>query len=304
MCLPLGLRRLDAYSHGGYASTEWTVKTGRGGAAEKTMKILVAIKQILDPELPARDFAVDPVRREAARGSASLILNIFCANALETALQFRERHGGSVGALSFGPPAAEDVLRKALAMTADDAVLVVRDEEARPDPMAVARVLAAAVRKRGEIDLVLTGRESGDWGYGQTGGLLAEELGWPCVGFVDQIEPGPAPGVVCLRRQTEEGWERLEASVPLVVTITNHERNVPRIPKTRDVMQSYRKPLLRWTPAELGLGADVLRPGSYADVVDLSIPGKEGACEFITGETLEERIDAFARRVVGVLQSR
>jgi electron transfer flavoprotein beta subunit len=153
------------------------------------------------------------------------------------------------------------------------------------------------------VDLVLVGRESGDWGYGQTGGLLAEELGWPSVGFVDRVEPGPAPNVVRLRRQTEDGWEALEASVPLVLTITNNDQNVPRIPKTRDVMQSYRKPIARWTLADLGLSSDLLRPGTYADVVELSIPRKEAVCEFITGETLDERIDAFARKVLGVLRA-
>src|SRR4051812_25275900 len=145
-------------------------------------------------------------------------MNIFCANALETALQFREQHGGSIAALSFGPPSAEDVLRKALALKSDDAVLIVGDEAANPDPLAVARVLAAGVRKRGGVDLVLVGRESGDWGHGQTGGLLAEELGWPCISFVDQLEPGGAgSNTVRVRRQTEDGWELLEASLPLVL---------------------------------------------------------------------------------------
>ena len=134
---------------------------------------------------------------------------------------------------------------------------------ANPDPLAVARVLAAAVRKRTAVDLVLVGRESGDWGHGQTGGLLAEELGWPCISFVDQLEPGPAASnTVRVRRQTEDGWEILEASLPLVLTITNNDRNVPRIPKTRDVMKSFRMPLTRWTLADLGLTADVLQAGT------------------------------------------
>ena len=268
------------------------------------MNILVALKQILDPEIPTRDFAVDKARRVAARGSASLVMNIFCANALETALQFRERHGGTIAALSFGPPSAEDVLRKALALTADEAVLIERDEESNPDPLAVARVLAAGVRKRPAVDLVLVGRESGDWGHGQTGGLLAEELGWPCISFVDQLEPGPAGSkAVRVRRQTEDGSEILEATLPLVLTITNNDRNVPRIPKTRDVMKSFRMPLARWTLADLGLTADVLQAGTYADIVELSLPSKEGACEFVTGNTLEERIDAFAARVLDVVRS-
>src|SRR5262249_12699630 len=102
----------------------------------------------------------------------------------------------------------------------------------------------------------------------------------------------------------EDGWEILEARLPLVLTITNHERNVPRIPKTRDVMQSFRKPLVRWGLADLGLTADMLQAGTDADVVELTIPTRDVACEFITGETLKERVDAFADRVLDVLRAR
>ena len=112
------------------------------------MNIVVCIKQILDPEIPARDFRVDAARREADRGSANLVANIFCENALETALQFRDAHGGKITALACGPEGAEEVLRKALALKADDAVLVVSDA-ANPDPLFVAQSLAAAVRKLG-----------------------------------------------------------------------------------------------------------------------------------------------------------
>ena len=76
------------------------------------MNILVCMKQILDPEIPARDFRIDSARREAERGSAALVTNIFCENALETALQFREAHGGKITAISCGSESAEDILRK------------------------------------------------------------------------------------------------------------------------------------------------------------------------------------------------
>ena len=108
------------------------------------MNILVCLKQILDPEVPARDFRVDSVKREAEQGSANLVTNIFCENALETALQLRERAGGAkITVLSYGRPTAEDSLRKALAMKADAAALVLNESEGTPDPLAVARVLAA-----------------------------------------------------------------------------------------------------------------------------------------------------------------
>jgi electron transfer flavoprotein beta subunit len=264
------------------------------------MNILVCLKQILDPEIPARDFRVDPTRREAERGSADLVTNIFCENALETALQFRGKIGnGSITVLSFGAPTAEDSLRKALAMKADSAALVVNDGNANPDPLTVARVLAAAIRKLGTFDLIMLGREAGDWGAGQTGGLLAEELRLACISFVDRIER--ADGKLQVRRQTDSGWEVLEAEAPVVLTITNDEHNVPRIPKVRDVMMSYRQPLVTWTLADLDIDVDEVRAGNtYYEVVDLFIPQKETRCEFVIGDTLDEKVEAFARRIVKV----
>jgi electron transfer flavoprotein beta subunit len=264
------------------------------------MNILVCMKQILDPEVPARDFRIDSARREAERGSAALVTNIFCENALETALQFREAHGGKITAISCGSETAEDVLRKALALRADEAVLIA-SPAAHPDPLFVAKTLAAAVRRIGSFDVVLLGREAGDWGSGQTGGLLAEELGVPCISFAESFELAPEPSKVRVKRQTDSGWELLESATPLVVTITNHEHNVPRIPKTRDVMQSFRKPLTKWSLAELGI--DPRTADSYYQVADLFIPRKETRCEFISGDTLEAKIDAFARRVMEVIHS-
>ena len=264
------------------------------------MNILVCLKQILDPEVPARDFRVDTVRREAERGSANLVTNIFCENALETALQFRERApGAKITALSYGAPTAEDSLRKALAMKADAAALVVGDGQQNPDPLTTARVLAAAIRKLGTFDLIMVGREAGDWGAGQTGGLIAEELGLPCVSFVDRIES--AAGRLRLRRQTDSGWEVLEAEPPVVVTVTNDEHNVPRIPKVRDVMMSYRQPLTQWTLDDLDINADEARAGNaYYEVVELFVPQKETRCEFVAGDTLDEKVGAFAKRIVEV----
>ncbi|HEV7240109.1 MAG TPA: electron transfer flavoprotein subunit beta/FixA family protein [Thermoanaerobaculia bacterium] len=239
------------------------------------------MKQILDPEVPARDFRVDALRKEAERGSASLVTNIFCENALETALQFRERAGGgTITALSFGPASAEDTLRKALAMKADAAALVVDDGAAKPNPLYVARVLAAAIRKLGSFDLILTGREAGDWGAGQTGALLAEELGLPYIAFADSLEPG-----LRIKRQTESGWEIVEAKPPVVVTITNDEHNVPRIPKVRDVMMAHRQPLTQFTVAELGV-----EPVDYYEVVELAIPQKESRCELVNVDVLAQKL--------------
>lgn len=269
------------------------------------MNIIVCLKQILDPEIPARDFRVDAEKREAVRGSANLVTNIFCENALETALQLREKFGAAdakITALIFAPASGEDALRKALAMKADRAVLVLNDGAAHPDPLAVAQVLSAAIRKLGAFDLVMVGRESGDWGAGQIGGLLAEELGASCVAFVDHIEK--SAGKLLVKRQTDNGWERLEARTPLVVTITNNEENVPRIPKTRDIMMSARQPITKWTLEEIGVNAAAIRAGGdYYDVVELAIPSKDVTCEFVAGDTLEQKVEQLAQRIVEVTRA-
>ncbi len=259
------------------------------------MNIIVCLKQILDPEIPVRDFKVDPVAKEAVRGAANLVTNIFCENALETALQFKEKVAGAkITALSFSPESGEDTLRKALAMKADEGVQVLNTGAAHPDPLTVAQTLAAAIRKVGSYDLILVGRESGDWGVGQTGGLLAEELGLPYIAFVDSIQA--SDNGLQLKRQTDSGFEVIEAQPPLVISITNDEHNVPRVPKTRDVMMSFRQTLTKWTLADLGLSDAT----SYYEVAELGIPVKESACEFVSGDTLEERVAQLAERILSI----
>ena len=269
------------------------------------MNILVCLKQILDPELPSRDFRIDDSGRDADRSTAGLVINIFCANALEAALQFREKHGGKITVVTFGAPSAEEILRKALALRVDSAVLVKNDFTQRLNPWGVARVLAATIRKLGDFDLVMTGRESGDWGDGQTGGLLAEDLGRPCVSLVDELKTDASKnGKVQIRRQTDQGWEALEASTPLVITVTNNEHNVPRIAKTRDVMQAFRQPLTTLSLADIGVETQSIADDlACTDIVELSIPKKQTHCEFVTGDTLDERIGKFAQRIVTAVRS-
>jgi len=268
------------------------------------MNIIVCLKQILDPEVPVRDFRVDAEKREAVRGNANLVTNIFCENALETALQFREKSApdAKITALIFGADSAEDSLRKALAMKADNAVLVTNDGSPNPDPLAVAQVLAAAIRKLGAVDLVMVGRESGDWGVGQTGGLLAEELGCASVSFVDSI--GKNGDGLVLKRQTDNGWERVEAKTPLVVTVTNNDQNVPRIPKTRDIMMSSRQPITKLSLEDLDVNAAEIRAGgSYYDIVELAIPVKDINCEFVSGDTLEQKVEHLAQKIIEVTRA-
>jgi electron transfer flavoprotein beta subunit len=271
------------------------------------VNIIVCLKQIIDPLAPAREFRVDNEKKEAVRGAAALVTNIFCENAVEMAVQCKEQLGAAkITALSFGTTDAEDSLRKALAMKADAAALVLNDGASNPDPFAVAQVLAAAIQKLGAFDLVLTGRESGDWGVGQTGALLAELLNVPYVGFVDKIESadGQSSGKLKLKRQTDNGFDVVEAAPPLVVSITNDEHNVPRIPKVRDIMMAGRTPIQKFTLDELGVDSTTIRAGGdYYAVADLSIPVKEVQCEFIAGDSLEQKVEQLAQRILEVTRA-
>ncbi|MCI0662890.1 MAG: electron transfer flavoprotein subunit beta/FixA family protein [Acidobacteria bacterium] len=266
------------------------------------MKIIVCLKQIIDPEIPTSEFRIDSEKLQVVRGNAALVTNIFCDNALETALQLRERSGGNITVLSFGGASVEETLRKALAMKADEAVLVINDGPPDPDPLAVARVLARAIRMIGNYDLIMVGRESGDWGTGQTGGLLAEELNLPCINFVDQIEKRGT--VLLVRRQTGDGWEKFNAHPPLVLTITNSESNVPRIPNSPDILASARQFISRWSLEDLGLSAEEISAGgSSFELVELKTLEQTMNCEFVSGKTIEEKVEDLARRIVEVTRA-
>jgi len=266
------------------------------------MKILVCLKQILDPEISPRDFRIDADRLEAAEGSANLVTNIFCENSLELALQFSDREGGEITALTFGNEQADDVLRKAFALRVDHAIRVDNPGIRACGSSGAALALAAGIKKLGDFDLILLGREAGDWGEGRTAALVAERLELPLVSFVDQIET-QGDGVA-LQRQTDFGREHLTAQVPLVVTITNNDANVPRIPKTRDIMMAHRKELTTWTLQDIGLDEESVRQVSQAtQVVELFVPEKTGSCEFVSGDSLDEKVAALAEKITRVLHS-
>lgn len=266
------------------------------------VNILVCLKQILDPEVPPRDFAIDDQLLRAKAGSAGMVTNIFCENALETALQLREQTGGEMTALTVGPAGAEDTLRKALALKVDHACLVEWDNPNPATSAATALLLSAAIEKLGTFDLVMVGREAGDWGAGQTGALLAEHLGLPFVAFVDHIEP--ADGGLLLHRQTDIGSEKVQSPLPVVVSITNSEENFPRIPKTRDIMLAHRKPLTNWSPADLGVTDELLATAAgVTRLTELFVPQRETECDFIDGDTVEDKVTQLAERMAGIVRS-
>jgi electron transfer flavoprotein beta subunit len=257
------------------------------------MDVVVCLKQVVDPELPARDFAIDPGTRRQARDGRTLVISTYDENALEVALQLKERTGGKITVVAVGPQAAlGEAVRKALAMGADEALVVDEPRAPRWLGAEVAPVLAAAIRRIGRAELVLVGCESADWVERVVAPLLAEALGASCVTFASQVEP--ADGGVLVRRMADDGVHRVAARLPAVVSVTSDEANKPRLPKVKDIVAAKRKPLSVVVTADLE--ADPAWRLPVPEVREVAVPQRTGTCEMLGGEPAEQ-VDALVRRL-------
>src|SRR5579864_5185659 len=178
------------------------------------MKIVVCIKQV-----PSRD----SVLRVSATGNwiqdADLTyeINEPDAYALEEGLQLKEKHGGEVVVLCAGPARAAQTIREALAKGADRAIHIEEENLGAFDPLSLARVMAAALQTE-KPDLILTGLQSDDLGYGQTGVILAEVMGLPHATIIMQVEK--QDGGIRVKRELEDGWfQNVDMPLPALVTI-------------------------------------------------------------------------------------
>src|SRR5450432_3125549 len=217
------------------------------------MKIIVSIKQV-----PVRDsqLRVDSAGRWIHEADLSFEINEPDAYALEEALQLKEKHGGEVVALCAGPARASQTIREALAKGADRAIHV---EEEAPigekamafDALETARLLAAAIQAEAP-DLVLTGLQSDDLGYGQTGVILAELLGLPHATLIMQVEK--VDGGIRVKRELEDGWfQHVEMPLPALLTIQSGISKL-RYATLMGIKKAKTKEIKRLTAAELGAG--------------------------------------------------
>lgn len=261
------------------------------------MHAVVLLKQILDWELPPSRFRIDPDTKRPPDGLGPTLLGPFEQNALELALQLRD--GGVVDrltALVVGPADSADSLRKALAMRADEAVHVEVDPAEALDPSQTAELLVAAIRRLDAAELVLAGRQAGDWDHGQVGYLVAERLGWPAVGLVWHAER--SEGRLLVRRSGNGVDEQLTVRLPAVLTVTSHPSLKLRMGNVMDRMAANKKAITRWTPDELGLAPDQLAAARRVELTKVWVPEVKGECELIEGEDAA----AVAARLLGRLE--
>ena len=201
-----------------------------------SFRSIVLAKQVPDTQnLTARAMKPDGTVNRAALPA---IFNPHDLNALEVGLNLRDKFGGEVILITMGPWMAAEVVREALYRGADEAVLLTDRRFAGSDTLATSYALAQAVRKMGEVDLVLCGSQAIDGDTAQVGPQVAEKLGLPQLTFVQEIEEVRETGVV-VKRTIENGYERLRAPLPVLMTVTS-EVNIPRPPRAKLIMQ-YKK---------------------------------------------------------------
>lgn len=238
------------------------------------MKIAVLLKQTFDTEAK---ISIDS-NGQISRQGVSLIINPYDEYAIEEALRLKEKNGGEVTVISAGATEAQDALRQALAMGADKAVLITDDALAGGDEYTAAVVLAKALSTL-EIDLVLAGWRAIDDGSSQVAVRVAELLGLPQVNVVTKLEV--AEGKATATREIEGGSEVVEVPLPAVIT-AQKGLNEPRYPSMKGIMQAKKKPMQKFSLAELGLDAAQVAPKVKA--MSYFLPSPRAAGKILPGE--------------------
>src|SRR3954449_1768020 len=256
------------------------------------MNIAVCVKQIPDPAVPGK---LDPDHTLDRAGK--LILDDSDAYGVEMSLQLAEKAGGGeVVLISMAPNGEVSGLRTALAMGAARAVLVSDDALAGSDSLSTAKVIAKAVERAGDIDLVVTATESTDGYTGTIPAQVAEVLGWPSLTFAKHVEIGD--GKVSIQRQTESGFDEVEASLPAVVSVTAGVVE-PRYPSFKGIMAAKNKPVDQAKAADLGLeGAQVGWSGARQEITNVEqAPARQAGEKFEDDGTGAEKVVEFLDRL-------
>ena len=258
--------------------------------------MIVCVKQIADPEAPPGSFKVDEAAKRAIPATGvSQVVSPFDEQAVEAALRIKDAHGGNITVLSLGKDFVMDVIKKPLSMGADELILLQDPAFEGADSHTTAYALAMAIKKVGEYDLVFCGRQAADWDAGQVGSGIAELLGIPSITPAKNVEL--VDSKVKVERVVTDGYEVIEASPPLLITVSN-ELGEPRYPKLKGIMAAAKKEVPTWNAQDIGADpAKLGAAGARAKVLKLFIPVKEGKCEIIEGESLEEAAENLALKL-------
>lgn len=247
------------------------------------MNVVVCLKQVPG----TTKVQIDPQTNTLIRQGIKNIINPFDTYALEEGVRVKERCGGKVTVISMGPPQAEEMLREAISLGADEAILLSDSAFAGADTWATAYTLARAVGKLEQYDLAICGRQTIDGDTGQVGPELAEMLGIPFAAYVSQIEEINNKGMR-VKRMVEDGHEVIETPLPAVISVVK-EINLPRLPSLRGLARAKSAVIPIWTAQELGVDKNMVGlSGSFTRVIKVFFPQRVGHGEILQGELVSQ----------------
>jgi electron transfer flavoprotein beta subunit len=240
------------------------------------LKIVACIKQV--PDSAAKVVFEDG---RVSWGEAPLVINPWDEFSVEAALQTKETHGGSVTVISLGGEDDKEAIKHALAMGADDAILISDPALIGLDTQSIAKVLAASIQKVGEVDLAFFGRQAIDSDSGVTASQAARILGWPALTLAAVVTIDG--NSINVERSIEEGRQSVSANLPAVVSLVK-DFGEPRYPSFMGIRKAARAEVPTWTLEDLGMEA----PKSVISWPEImNPPSREVVCEMITGESPE-----------------
>ncbi|RMG04124.1 MAG: electron transfer flavoprotein subunit beta/FixA family protein [Nitrospirae bacterium] len=246
------------------------------------MKILVCIKQVPD----TAEVRINPETNTLIRDGVPSIINPYDLHAIEAGLRLKEDHGGTVTVITMGPPQAEEALREAISMGADEAVLLTDRAFAGSDTWATAYTLAKAAEKL-SFDLIICGKQAIDGDTAQVGPEMAEFLNIPHVAYVkgiDEIDDGK----IVVERMMDEGYDVVEAELPALITVVR-ELNEPRLPSLKGKMRAKKAEIRKLTLQDIGASSeDTGLNGSPTQVKNIFAPEAKKDRKMIEGTVTEQ----------------
>jgi electron transfer flavoprotein beta subunit len=246
---------------------------------EALEKIVVCLKQV--PAAAAVN--LDQRTHNMMREGQATMLNPLDAHALEEALWLKEKRGCSVTLLSMGIRSTKVLLREALAMGADEAVLLSDRAFAGADTLATSYTLYQGLKKLGGCDLILCGKQASDGDTAQVGPALAQRLGWPHLTDVSKIEQICADSLICLRL-TDDGYERAQIMLPGVITVIK-EINTPRLPSIKGLKLANKARIRIFEAKDIDADGKLIGSvGSATRVISTFMPKRQREAEILMGD--------------------
>jgi len=236
----------------------------------------------------SKDWVVEENSKSVNIDYANKIINTYDENALEMMLRLSDEDNKiKTFALTIGDSNSDKILRKALAVKTNNAIRIEYDKELNYHPMEIATMIKKGIEKIEDVQMVMCGRQASIGDNGQTGLILAEMLGWPCISLVTDVVR--KDDVILVTHQVQNGLETLEVKLPVVLTITQSPDKFLRMATIKEVLAAKKKDIFEWNLGELDIQEDNLLKSKGFKLKRIYINKQNKECKVIEGKTLEEK---------------